>query len=174
MNLGLGFAECFKNLDRRLFRAEAYRGPMNDRLYLGQFAAMLMAAVGVALDGIAGMGMVVRVTSVCRMLMDWVMIFCVIVTVIVRMSMRGAASVRLFLFEENFSGQIFFPIDVHIHFHGGYSTSQHPHGFQMRTNIQSRDGLFEEFWRYAGIDQRAQEHVATNARETVEISYSHK
>jgi hypothetical protein len=90
------------------------------------------------------------------------------------MSMRRALLACVSFLQENFSGQIFLPINVHVDLHGGNSASHHPHGFQTRTNIQRCDRLLEQFWRHAGIDQRTEEHIATNAGETVEISYSHK
>src|SRR5271166_4485096 len=50
----------------------------------------------------------------------------------------------------------------------------HTGKLQGRSDVQVGDGLLEQLERNSGVEQRAQEHVAADAGETIEIGNTHR
>ena len=78
------------------------------------------------------------------------------------------------LLGENFAGQLLFSVYEYIYCGRADTAAIHPGNFQAGPDVQGRDRVFEEFRRYSGIDQCAEEHVAAHSRKAVEVGYAHR
>jgi hypothetical protein len=63
--------------------------------------------------------------------------------------------------------------DQHIHLGAGKASAKDFALFKARANVERRYGAFELGEGYACINERAQQHVATDARKTFQVSNSH-
>jgi len=73
-----------------------------------------------------------------------------------------------------FARHVFLAAGVNINLSGADSAAQHAPHLDARPHIERRDRVFQHARRYAGIDQRAQKHVAAYAGKTVEVGYAHR
>ena len=105
--------------------------------------------------------MIVRVGTIMAMpvilFMRMLVLMAVVVLVVFMVLVRGTG----------FGGQ-------HIDFGGGDSSAAHLAGFEACAHVQGRGGFGQALQWNAGIDQRAQQHVAADAGKALQISNSHR
>src|SRR5215470_12518726 len=74
----------------------------------------------------------------------------------------------------SFPGRVVLAIDDYVYFRRTDATPVHSRNFQLRADIQRRDRVLENFRWHSGTNQRAQEHVAADSGEAVEMGNTHK
>src|SRR5579862_6950930 len=108
---------------------------------------------------------------VMRMVVGMVVTMRLVVRMSVFVSMlRGVA---LPLFPENFGRQVFLAMRVNINFGRRNRSPGDAGDFDCCADVQGRDRLLEQIWRHSRIYQCAEEHVAADAGETIEVSNTH-
>ena len=65
-------------------------------------------------------------------------------------------------------------VDDDVNLRSRDSAASHLAHFEARTHVQGRSGLLEQGERNAGVHQRAEQHVAADAGEAIEIGNSHR
>jgi hypothetical protein len=111
---------------------------------------LVVMRVGVHVHGAVGVAMLVGVG----------------VTMLVRMDMmRGLGGL---------TRAVGFAVNHDINFGGGYATTIDARDLQLGTEVERLHGLAEQVGRDAGVDERAEEHVSADARETLNVSNTHE
>src|SRR5258708_990013 len=104
-----------------------------------------------------------------RMMPMLVIVFC---TLMRRMLMR--MRMRRLPLPIHLPRQILLPIHPNVHLNRRNPAAHHARNFQPRPHVQRRHSLLQQRSRNSGVHQRAQKHVAADARETLKIGYAHK
>src|SRR5271157_2647229 len=82
-------------------------------------------------------------------------------------------AVGLAIRPELFARQVLFAVHQDVKFGGGDACPSHTRKLQRRADVQVRDGLLEQLERNAGVEQRAEKHIAADAGKTIEIGNAH-
>src|SRR6266567_91185 len=79
----------------------------------------------------------------------------------------------LSLFPVHFSRQILFAMGIDVHLGGCDAAPIDTRNFQSCPDVQPRDRFLQELERHVSVHERAQEHVATHPRKTIEVGNAH-
>ncbi len=149
MDSGFGSPERLKYLDRPVLRTLGDGRTADDLANFGQSAMGVIMAVPVALIMVVFVAVIMRV--LVRMLMG------VLVSMLMRMGV-----LRL-LRPELLSRQLFFARGNHIHLGRADAAAVHTRNLEVGIHSQRLNRADEQLRRHAGIDQRAEKHVSTDA-----------
>src|ERR1700719_569591 len=78
-----------------------------------------------------------------------------------------------FLLPIDLTWQFFLTANINIHLRSRDTAALHSRNFQPGADVQGCDGFFQHARGHSCIHKRAQEHVATYAGKTIEVSYAH-
>ncbi len=102
------------------------------------------------------------------------MVVVIFVTVFVA-SVRGQECPRhIFFCPELFARQVFLAVHPNIDFGRRDPAANDPRNLQPRTHIQRRNSFFKQPWRNSGVNKRAEEHVAADARKALDVGDAHE
>jgi hypothetical protein len=82
-------------------------------------------------------------------------------------------TIRLTL-PELFPRQVLLPVDHHIDLDRRNTVPFDPRHLQRCANVQRCNSLLQQLERNFGVHQRAEEHIAADARKSVEVRNSHR
>ena len=151
VNAGLCLSQEFKGANRQLARWGRKIGFANDFPDGGQRSSVSMIVFLRLPDSM-------RVT----------MLMSVSMFVIVLMRMRMAMFSRI---RDCFGAN---SIDQHFNPGGGDAAAIHTSGAQFGADIQSRNRALQKLKRNAGMDERAQQHVAADSGKALKVGYAHE
>ena len=71
------------------------------------------------------------------------------------------------------AGHIFFAINPDVHLGSGDPAAGNARNFELCAYSERRNCVLQQLRRHSGVDKRAEEHIAADTGETLEISDAH-